>query len=395
MDINEELDPPLGLSAAQNETRSFRTLRELIAWADQEKDFWVQLNNSMKRSSNPFRADFFLSDHIGAAQTLQSAAQNLVRPNPGDISHLQAQLESALDQYGRQKFILSTTSAARRAAEFAQKDPNAAWTWLAILHGKHRGDAQKLDLPKNTDILGLVSGIFDVIFKTQEFDPSECLKGFDEASAELKSRWEKRFEQSATAIKGLEAKATEVHDASIRQLSEQLNAHQELLKAHGEELSKLRTSYSVEMQLGAANNYWENKRKTNAERAKFAAWKFYGILGGGLIVVGGIWCFLFQQGFGQPAQLNLIQGLLFAGPLIPYLWLLRMFATERKVNLRMSDDAEERQAMVMTFRALESQGQASEKERILILAALFRAFASDGDDPIPLGALETFVNRKA
>ena len=69
------------------------------------------------------------------------------------------------------------------------------------------------------------------------------------------------------------------------------------------------------------------------------------------------------------------------------------FATEHKINQRLADDAEQRQAMVMTFKALEHEEKASDNERIVILNALFRPQDPGNDETVPVAALETMMSK--
>lgn len=71
----------------------------------------------------------------------------------------------------------------------------------------------------------------------------------------------------------------------------------------------------------------------------------------------------------------------------------RFWQAKRKVIQRLADDAEQRQAMVMTFKALEHEEKASDNERIIVLNALFRPQDSATDEAVPVAALETIMSK--
>lgn len=107
---------------------------------------------------------------------------------------------------------------------------------------------------------------------------------------------------------------------------------------------------------------WGQKRKLNRKRSEAALSKFWFA-----VVLGGV-CLGLAIGaihwlIGLPTGVNLTHALIYTMPVLVYVWVLRLFAAQFKTNERLADDAEEREAMVLTFKALEYQQQASSEER--------------------------------
>jgi hypothetical protein len=84
--------------------------------------------------------------------------------------------------------------------------------------------------------------------------------------------------------------------------------------------------------------------------------------------------------------------LIYAVSTIICIWRLRIFATEHKVNQRLADYAEQRQAVVMRFKALDHDERASDNERITVLNALFRPQETSAEEAVPVAALETIMS---
>jgi hypothetical protein len=59
----------------------------------------------------------------------------------------------------------------------------------------------------------------------------------------------------------------------------------------------------------------------------------------------------------------------------------------------MADDAEEREAMVMTFKALEFEKRVANEERLVILSALFRPHGGTVEENIPAPIWEIIAGR--
>ena len=70
---------------------------------------------------------------------------------------------------------------------------------------------------------------------------------------------------------------------------------------------------------------------------------------------------------------------------------MRLFATEYRANQQMADDAEEREAMIFTFKALEHEGRVGNDERLVILNALFRPHGRSAEEKVPQPIIDAFI----
>lgn len=176
----------------------------------------------------------------------------------------------------------------------------------------------------------------------------------------------------------------------VRHARESLRKRRAEVSASIERLEQTRTTYKELMSLKAPVDYWREKSATHKKEAEkyrglMLHWGKYvvGAVLGSLLVIAAL-SFAFAQA-DKPAPAYLI--LVTIGVVITTMafWVARLVIRLYLSEHHLSIDAEERAVMVMTYLALLEKGAASEAERALILAPLFRP-SSDGivkDDAAP------------
>ena len=159
---------------------------------------------------------------------------------------------------------------------------------------------------------------------------------------------------------------------------------------------KLRTTFDIQLRLEAPASYWGKEAKRTYEAAMGSLILFASIA---LVIIG------ILVGYG-PSFLEELANIKDGGgyasvalisiPALTALWILRHVARLFVTNLERSNDAKVRETMATTFLALTKEGAsiAEEKERLLVLEALFRPpGAKQTDDGHFGGALELLTRR--
>jgi hypothetical protein len=221
---------------------------------------------------------------------------------------------------------------------------------------------------------------------------AKAIKSQQLSLGNLRTRWEKeygKFYDSSTKIR-----ARLLHQAGrFKRVSfAMLRGYKQLQSDHAAEMQRMEKAFSTDMQLRAAEKFWAKKRRLNRQRAKAALQTMWtiGILGG--VVLIGIYYGLFKL-LGEPPQFSVSHALAYFVPTLLFVWLLRIFGTEYKTNKNMADDAEEREAMVMTFKALEFEKRVGDEERIVILNALFRPHGNTSEETVPAPVWDAVLGR--
>ena len=157
-------------------------------------------------------------------------------------------------------------------------------------------------------------------------------------------------------------------------------------------MEDMEKSFSTKMQLQAAERMWGDKETEHRNRATIAFKRLCWIGGIGtavMLVVYGI----INLVADTPVGFNVAHTIAYLIPTLIFIWLLRILANEYKSNQEMADDAEERQAMVMTFKALEYEQRVGDEERLVILNALFRPYGGGTEETVPLPVWEAVIQR--
>lgn len=166
-----------------------------------------------------------------------------------------------------------------------------------------------------------------------------------------------------------------------------------------DQINTVKKTYEESMALQAPSKYWRDKAKIHKRSETWAAWRLAGFFiaaGVGLTIAFFLTATFFLQAEADPrtsvyfvasAGLATVAGLV--------LWLGRLLTRLYLSEHHLRKDAEERRIMTTTYLALMRKGAAEDKDRQVILSALFRN-SSDGivkDDGAADIGLSALVSR--
>lgn len=164
-----------------------------------------------------------------------------------------------------------------------------------------------------------------------------------------------------------------------------------------ESFSDLKTAYLEDMKLKASEKMWDARSKIHIKEVSNHMLWFSLSLILGLILLGGIYYGLDQifpyESDGKAKGFNIFYTVIYTGPAILYIWVLRIILGNYRKQQAMLDDARERQTMIKTFKALEMEGKADSAERAIILQALFRPQGQNLEDGLPSPILEAMLKK--
>tara|TARA_E500000318_G_scaffold26685_1_gene26721 strand:+ start:1114 stop:2376 length:1263 start_codon:yes stop_codon:yes gene_type:complete len=184
---------------------------------------------------------------------------------------------------------------------------------------------------------------------------------------------------------------------NISKSSEQLST--ETISKCETDLNQFKEAYSTEMKLRAGEALWRHKKRQHrkAKNGWFlssAVWISIGILILSTYYTKAVSIYINDESLRSLEIPISLQAIVFLAPAIIYVWVAKIFLSNYRNNQSQEEDAEERQTMVMTYKALEYDGKrTSNEERALILNALFRSRRHEPDDALPSPIWETVLNR--
>ena len=170
----------------------------------------------------------------------------------------------------------------------------------------------------------------------------------------------------------------------------------EFVKSADVEWTSLRTTFDVQLRLEAPANYW-GKEANRAHRAAMGNLGLFAVMAFTMIYI------LVGHGPDFLGKLaNIENGVSYASvalislPALTALWVLRHVARLFVTNLERSNDARMRETMTATFLALTKEGASTveQKERILVLEALFRPLGKKQTDDGQFGGLLDILGRR-
>lgn len=386
--------------------RKFRTPQSVMRWADHERKFWDSITERCNQRSL-FANDFDVHDLAHHANFLARQCKAYMETtDDSDRLSTENEIRVSLKAYERPEFLVSNAPESEVINRLADTDPNAAW--LALVHAR-----------KQKYRIGHVQNIDDLIrawevVRLSRLDVEVRLECLEHGLKRMRSRWDDRlrttenaslraqkvnrrrvrlYRKAAQRLILRHGSAQEEHRVRMEEMQRVHVARvEEIQTDHEARMEKMRQAYSTEMTLRASEKFWSRKRNLNRKRARKAfkklAWS--GVLGA--ITLAGIFLGLHWT-IGLPEGLGIVHGLWYLVPSVLYLWLLKIFANEYRTNTDLADDAEEREAMVFTFKALEHEERVGTEERLLILNALFRPHERGSEESMPLPAWEAMVKR--
>jgi len=230
------------------------------------------------------------------------------------------------------------------------------------------------------------------LVRADGFDARKATASQKSSLTKLRDRWEEKFEQSNQEMLEVRVRsarwARRLKDVALR-LSKNYRALQD---DHEERRARMEKQFSTEMQLRSAEKFWSHKRRLNRKRARAAFKRLCWVGGLGIpLLLSAYYCI--NWAIDLPMAFSVPHAIAYGVPTLIYVWLLRILANEYRNNQHMADDAEEREAMVFTFKALEHEQRVGDDERLVILNALFRPHGKGAEESVPMPVWEAIVGR--
>lgn len=266
-----------------------------------------------------------------------------------------------------------------RMAIIAKKNLGAAWAYRMLMHPKLNDYVRNNGL-NWTDLLPYLPDVLmpQTFLETAQQEQARFDQIFNAANKTLTDGTSRTEQNDRVFATFLHARTTQ---EGVRD-----NQWKARLDDHDKQWKEKLDVYNNQLALLAPRTYWSNKAKQHRWSAVAFGASFAGILTTSLYQfvqhVGRL-----DQAAGQESK-NLIATLV---PFIAFgfaaIWVLRILGRQLSRHLQLSDDASERATMVLTFLALLNEKTdrvtITEKDRILILHALFRPSSKTTPDDAP------------
>jgi len=367
---------------------TFHSLEELRDWAARDHEFWQEVSDKLK-AERPLKTDDFLKPLVSRARQLHHfAVRVLNETNPANKPNQLSGLKETIDVFQKTRGDLThDTATAKEIANLADSDPLLAWARLLGMCGGRKPDGSVIDPAQIKDWFGILTA-FDRL-RSDGYDPAKASSALDDTAGQFQNRWDKRLQDHLDSLDSQIDGLRERKRRLSRLALSRARKLRRLYDDHAKRMENIEQAFTTKMELAASEYYWGNKQREHKKRGELADLHYSNMLIVGLLAVAGCWGMAaLIAGLPPTNSLSLTHTLFFALPVLLYVWVLRHYAQERKQNLRMADDAEERVAMVKTFLALEVEDKATREERLVILNALFRPYAASGDENVPFVSSE-------
>jgi len=392
----EKFDAPITVDLPGLGERRFRQSGELAKWAEKERDFWNEIDGRID-GRGPFSPCLRSKDFANHADSLRAEARSFGGTDSSD------QKEQILEKINRYIHLYtdgvipaSQTAEAIEINKLSEIDPDAASVALFIarkgFRGMSRNQNERVSFEQIVDPLSFM-GAWEIV-RESSINVKNSLEAQKKSLSNLRSRWDAN-------IFGLREKADLFEKSSferalriLRLTAERMRKHRRLFAQHQAAMLKMEKAFSTEMQLRAAEKFWSNKRRLNRKREKLAFQRLCAVGGIGFIVLM-IAYWIISGAFIPRNGIDFSQAVVYLIPTLIYIWLLRIIASDYRSNKNLADDAEEREAMVMTFKALEYENRVKDEERLVVLNALFRPHGESAEETVPIPVWEAVVSRVA
>lgn len=379
------LPNPLTVDFLDHRRRTFKTAEQVQLWAQGEIDAWTKFQTETE-PRKPFSIPPPAADCINLASLAHKhATQFIDNDEPNHRQNMFANLSTNLNDYAAKVFCVSSKGPIGKIIiGLADDEPDVAVTLMAMVTERAIPPAQVGNLVR---FLSLVDDA-----KAARNDGEANLDAHRGALDEARGQWMELYRTSEEELQKQVEENIRYRRKALKRGIKAVRDYEATRRDHEEQLATMRVAFSTEMRLRASEKFWDAKRKINARRATTALAEFIGGGVASVIALSGLFIFLADQ--LPPAEgISPMHLLAFGAPVVFVLWMLRILATRYRTNTAMADDAEERMAMVKTFKALEYEEKVSDEERIVILQALFRPHDRAPSEGVPNPVWEAVIKR--
>ena len=370
---------------SEGETLRFDSFNDLAHWAENERAIWAQMSGSQQelRGAGP-RIVQPQSQYFEQLATLAAHAVN--HSDEGRRQSFRDQAASHLGLVAVGDVPVSTTASGQRILQVFEQDP--------VLGIAHLAWAPRKDIDvqtgNNPNLLQFTRAMIDA--RLDQRLGKEDVKAQQQSLQKLRRRWDGRFSAIEKKQKAI-CETFESDLGTVRSLAAQaIRKFNRVRRGFEESLSNTQQAYTTHMQMMASELYWADRKKESNDRARNFLIAFIACVCIGAAAL--IWAFeivlkaipiLSQQAFGT------LHFFAYGVPTLFVIWILRLLYGQYRASKDVAADADERIAMIKTFKALEYEGKASDAERAIILQALFRPYKESIDEGVPHPVWESIL----
>lgn len=380
--MSEEFENDIYVSIPGVRRQNFRTIAQVKEWHQAELDtwneFWQQISSSDAFNMEPNVVNGARNQLNQIAEYIRQYEQSSDQDQRKNACDL---LAAQIEKYAERPLITSETELSA-IIDLAKEDPDSAKFKFARLAGQTIQPGQIQDMIRFSQVASTVAA-YDI-------DPKKAVASQKQSLTKLRQSWSDALEENHSDFqKTLAALRWDkrrlkgvVLNLARKYKKEQID--------HEERMAAMEKAFSTDMELKAAEKFWSNKRRINRRREETAKTRlFYGL---GIVAVALVLLYSLVGWLAPKDNTPLIIFLCLI-PTVLAVWPLRVLANQVRTNKDMADDAEEREAMVYTFKALEFENRVGNDERLVILSALFRPHERAAEESVPHPVMEMVLKR--
>lgn len=372
-----------------DQTQTFERVSDVIEWASLQHDAWADVtvpdHNLAKQWTN--QRSYAGTVKSIAAQLeglLNEPAERRTDQSNQQIQQLEAQLRQRLEPYAKGQHLSTAHPYFAHVQAIAEADPNAGAVLLVACSATGQQFLSQQPHPDAIARIGIATTYLESARRktvaTLKREITSLKKQAEGDISELRSALDQQLAQSA------EQKAQ--HEQSV---ADHTKSWDELTAYCNNEWDELKRVYDEKLALLAPTEYWSTRSTAHQGKARNYAIAF----GLALVALVGVFVYYGIDHLGDPGTGSVVIAVLpvlipaFAG-----VWVLRILGRLLSENLKIAQDAQERETLVKTFLALmrdDTTGKSvvTDEDRTLILHALFRqSTVTAVDDAPPLHWME-------
>ena len=372
----------------------FSSIKEASDWIDGEIKSW---DGFARRHGFGETTSTILKQQLQLPREIQDALAQTRLPEGGDQSKALQAIQGQFGRYADYRSVCSKSELGNAIQGFPKsRTPSAAIGALASALGIPAHKILRLPGLNESDLVTILSGYaigttFNVVKRS---DLPEHQSRMDEQLG----NFDKIVKQAERERRELTDQEKATNDDISDYVKNQRDLWAEFFESAKSDWKGLKNAYEEQLHLQAPATYWRKQARKTSRVAMIALVCFAGgaiSIAAGIVTYGpnllaGLAAIPNIGDFGTLAMLSI--------PTLTVLWILRQIARLFVTNLERSADAKMRETMATTFLALTKAGigTVSEKERLMVLEALFRPPGPhNADDGQFGGALEILTRRNS
>jgi hypothetical protein len=380
--------PYKGTQYLSKKTFEFSETSKLKKWAEDEFDFWKGLmiqkdkSGTVLESWSREQADVMKALIDDCATLEQATAKSSMPPTNQQQAAIQQRYSAISNRLAR---ISDGTLLSRdnpisvRMLAISKRSHLSAWAYRAIMHPDFQSQLEQGRIKQSTLFQGAIdAGASDDLLANANVERARLDEIFEESQAQLRT--------VDNILKDEKSAAGDFHELAEAAERERRDEWQKRLERIDAEWAGKLEVYNNKLALLAPTTYWTTKSVEHKNAAQIFGGAFLFVLAAALVAF--VW---YQPHLdvltATSAEKSIVATM---APIVAFgfavIWILRILGRQLAKHLQLRDDAKERETMVMTFLAMMNEKETtgvSEKDRILILHALFRPASGSAPDDAP------------